>query len=235
MWASNDELDTAIPWPKKKKSTPPPPSKPLSPNPPAPPSRLLFPQGAKNPVVKSPVEGKLGGCHGGGGADKEWTVSEGVVVDTWDDGLSEGEWCVEMEEWVKTGNGKKRKSKAMYAVVSALLFKTKDEVEAYLPYLRSSGLGNGEDGDNGNEGEDRGKDGDGGEPPARNPPSLDMESDSGALRAGHGECPGQGRIKWRGMGKGVGVASGCPLGPQERSTFHEQVAAHVTPFNEKKY
>ena len=47
------------------------------------------------------------------------------------------------------GEGKKRKSKAMHAVPSALLFKTKDEAEAYLC---SAGLGNREDGDNGDDG-----------------------------------------------------------------------------------
>ena len=69
---------------------------------------------------------------GGGGADEEWSVSEGVVLETWDDGVGEGEWYVEVEEWVKKGKGKKRKSKAMSAVASALLFKTKEEAEAYL-------------------------------------------------------------------------------------------------------
>ena len=56
-----------------------------------------------------------------------------------------------------------QKSKPMYAVASALLFTTKEEAEAYL---RSAGLGNGEDGNNGDDGdngdhEDEGGDGDG--------------------------------------------------------------------------
>ena len=43
-------------------------------------------------------------------------MSEWVVAEMWDGGSSEGEWYVEVEEWVKKGRGKKRKSKAMYAV-----------------------------------------------------------------------------------------------------------------------
>ena len=116
---------------------------------------------------------------GGGGADEEWSGSEGVVVERWDDGLGQGEWYVEVEEWMKKRKGKKRKSKAMYAVASALLFKTKEEAEAYV---RSAGLGNGEDGDNGDEGGDgdRDKGGDGREPLAPSPTIPDMESDNGA-------------------------------------------------------
>ena len=100
----------------------------------------------------------MGAVGGGGGADEEWSVSEGVVVEMSDDGLGEGEWYVEVEEWVKKAKGKKRKSKAMYTVASALLFKTKEEAEAYL---RSAGLGNREDGDNGDEGDngDNGEEG----------------------------------------------------------------------------
>ena len=70
--------------------------------------------------MKSPVEGKLGGCRGGG--DEAWSVSEGVVLAARDGRLGEGEWYVEVEKWVKKGKGKKRKSKAMYAVALALLF-----------------------------------------------------------------------------------------------------------------
>ena len=94
-------------------------------------------------------------------------------------GWVKGEWYVEVEEWVKKGKGKRSKSKAMYAVASALLFKTKEEAEAYF---RSSGLEKGEDGDKGDDvqdgenGEDGGdgdgdKGGDGGEPPAASPSS----------------------------------------------------------------
>ena len=117
------------------------------------------------------------------GTDEEWSVSEGVLVETWDDGLGEAEWYVEVEECVNNGEGKKRKSKAMYAVASALLFNTKEEADAYL---RSAGLENGEDGDNGDNGDnanngDEGGDGegdkggDGGEPLAPSPPTPDME------------------------------------------------------------
>ena len=80
------------------------------------------------------------GALGGGGADGEWSVSVGVVVETWNDGLGEGEWYVEVEEWVKKGKGKKRKSEAIYAVASALLFKNKEKAEAYP---RLAGIGNG--------------------------------------------------------------------------------------------
>ena len=69
----------------------------------------------------------------------------------WDDGLGEGGWYAEVKEWVKKRKGKKRKSKAMYVVASALLFKTMEEEEAYL---RSAGFGNGEDGDNGDDRDD---------------------------------------------------------------------------------
>ena len=51
----------------------------------------------------------------------------------------------------------------MYAVESALLFKTKEEARAYL---RSAGLGNRDDGDNGDDwdnGDDRDEGGDGGQ------------------------------------------------------------------------
>ena len=33
-----------------------------------------------------------------GGGDEEWSVRERVVVETWDDGLGQGEWYVEVEE-----------------------------------------------------------------------------------------------------------------------------------------
>ena len=125
------------------------------------------------------------------GADEEWSLSEGVVVETWDDGLGKGEWYVEVEDWENNrGGGKKRKSKAMYALASALLFKTKEEADAYP---RSAGSGNwedgdntddGDDGDNGDEGGDGHGDncGDGGVPPTPNPPSRDTEPDSAPPR-----------------------------------------------------
>ena len=50
-------------------------------------------------------------------------MGEGVVVEEWDGGLGEGEWYVEVEEWVKKGKGKKRRSKAIYEVASALLYR----------------------------------------------------------------------------------------------------------------
>ena len=130
-------------------------------------------------------------------------MSEGVVVETWDDWLSVGEWCVGVEEWVKKGKGKKRKSTGMYAVASALLFKTQAEADTYLC---SAGLGNGEDGDNGGDG-DNGNEGgngdgdkgeDGGEPPAPSPPTPAMDLDGGASEAGQGQGQGRGRVKGRG-------------------------------------
>ena len=128
----------------------------------------------------------------------EWLVGlqcEGVVVATWDDGLVEGVWYVEVEEQVKKGNGKKRKSKAMYRAASALRCKTKDEVEAYRRSARLDNMDNGdigddkEDGDNGVGGGDGDGDkgGGGGEPPIPNPPTPDMESDSGGPWAGQGQ------------------------------------------------
>ena len=71
----------------------------------------------------------------------------------------------------------------MYAVALALLLKTKQAAEAYL---RSAGLGNGDDGDNGDNGDngdeggdgDGDKGGDGGEPPAPSSMTPHMESNS---------------------------------------------------------
>ena len=173
-------------------------------------------------------------------------MSEGLVVQTWDDGLGAGRWYVEVEEWMKKAKGKKRKSKAMYAVASALLFKTKEEAQAYL---RSAGMGNGEDGDIGDDGDDCNngdeggdgdwdKGGDGGDLPAPSLPAPDMESDMAHQGQGRGRVQGkgivkgkgQGRDRGRGRGKGVGVTSGRPLGPRVRKIFREQLAAHVTLF-----
>ena len=53
-----------------------------------------------------------------------------------------------------------------------------------------------------------------------------------------GRVQGKGKVKGMGQGrswgKGVGVASGHPWGPRARRTVDERLAAHVTPFEQKK-
>ena len=127
MWSNC--AATAIPRPKIKKTIPPTTTPHPKPSPPAKPA--LIPPSRTDPYGEIPRGGDTRWMLGGG-ADEEWSVSEGVVVETWNDGLGEGECYMEVEEWLKKGKGKKKKSKAMYASSSALFFKDKEEAEAYL-------------------------------------------------------------------------------------------------------
>ena len=159
-----------------------------------------------SPKGKMPVHQKqpMGALEG---------MTEGVLVETGHDGLGEGQSHVEVEHWVKKGKGKKRKTKAMCAIASALLSEISEEAGAYL-WL--AGLGKGQavdDGDIGVNGVGGGtKGGDGAQPGAPSPATPDMESDNGTPRARQGQGLGQGQGHGQGQGNGrsLGVPAGCP-------------------------
>ena len=91
------------------------------------------------------------------------TVSQVTVLGDWDEELDPGEWWVVSqgsngEGGKKEKKGKKRKREqevGTFRVAGELLFRTREEEEAYL----REALGEGDNGDNGDDGDDEGYEG----------------------------------------------------------------------------